>query len=96
MTKDEFETIIIPFLTYYWDKTHYYNLLDNKWCEPIRLGNMVLFCSKSYVPDDVIIVDDNDNIIDGYHICRNNEWKGEKIRDKLISLDVYTPIDQEV
>jgi hypothetical protein len=91
MTKHEFETVILPFLDYYFEKTNYYNILDDLWCKPIRIGKMVLFCSKLYVPDDIIIVDDDDNIIDGYHVCRDNDWKGEKILNKLISLGVYTP-----
>lgn len=95
MTKHEFETIIIPFLTYYWNKTHYYNILDNKWCEPIRIGNMILFCSKLYIPDAIIIVDDKDNIIDGYYVCRDISWKNKPIKETLINLGVYTP-DQEL
>lgn len=91
MTKQEFETVIIPFLDYYWGQTKYYSVLNNLWCKPIRIGNMILFCSKLYIPDDIIIVDDDDNIIDGYHVCRDNVWNGENIKDKLISLGVYQP-----
>lgn len=89
MTKYEFETVIIPFLNYYWGKTHYYNIIDNKWGKPIRIGNMILFCTKTYVPDDIIIVDSDDNIIDGYHVCRDNSWNGELIKDKLKTLKVW-------
>lgn len=89
MTKHEFENVILPFLDYYFDKTNYYSILDNMWSKPIRIGNMILFCSKLYVPDDVIIVDNDDNIIDGYHVCRSNEWNGENIKNKLITLGLW-------
>lgn len=93
MTKHEFETVIIPFLNYYWDKTHYYNnILDNMWCEPIRIGNMILFCSKLYIPDAVIIVNSDDDIIDGYHVCKDNKWRGVDIKEKLISLGVWEEV----
>lgn len=88
MTKDQFESIIIPFLNYYWEKTQYYNI-GKLWDEQIRIGNMILHCSKSYIPDDIIIIDQEDNIIDGYYVCRNNKWNNEVIKDTLITLGVF-------
>lgn len=93
MTKSEFENIILPFLHYYFNKTTFYRGLGKEWGEPIRIGNMILFCTKSYIPDDIIIVDHNDNIVDGYHVCRDNLWNGVNIKDKLISLGMWREED---
>lgn len=95
MTKNEFQNTILPFLDYYWTKTHYYDMLNGMWGRPIRIGNMVLFCTKSYIPDNIIIVDADDNIVDGYHICHDNMWNGELIRDKLLSLGMWQQEEEQ-
>lgn len=92
MTRDEFETVVIPFLHLYWEKHNYYDLLDGMWGKPIRIGNMILFCTTSYIPDDIIIVDDNDNIVDGYHVTRDNSWNNISIEEQLTKLGIYSSL----
>lgn len=79
----------------YWENCNYYHLLSDMWSKPIRIGNMVLFCTTSYIPDAIIIVDNNDNIVDGYHVTRDNTWNGISIEKRLIELGVYTPAEEE-
>lgn len=83
MTNDEFELSILPFLDYIFDKCSYYSCLDSSKRErPFILGNMVLVCSKSYVPDQLLILDKDQNIIDGIEICPTDAmWNYKKISD---------------
>lgn len=83
MTNDEFELSILPFLDYIFDKSPYYSCLASGMREvPFILGNMVLVCSKSYVPDQLLILDKDQNFIDGIEICATDAvWNGRKISD---------------
>lgn len=83
MTNDEFELSILPFLDYIFDKCPYYSCLDfSKREQPFILGNMVLVCSKSYVPDQLLILDKNQNVIDGIEICPTDAtWNNQKVSE---------------
>lgn len=87
MTRPEFEFTILPFINFYWRRTKYHVLPKD---EMFRLGQMVFFCGKTYIPDSLIFLDDQDNIIDGFHVCGHNMWKGEDIKTKLEELGVWT------
>ena len=87
MTKNEFEFTILPFINFYWKRTFYHVLPKD---EEFRLGQMVMFCSKTYIPDAVIFLNEQDDIVDGFFVCGYNTWKGEKIKTKLESLGVWS------
>lgn len=83
MTRNDFDKIILPFLDYYWKVTPYTTLLA--WTHnPIRIGKMVLFCGKCRVPDALLIVDDNDEPIDGMYITGFYEWKGQDVETLML------------
>ncbi len=86
MTQPEFERILLPFIDYYWKQTKYHVWPKD---EEFRLGQMVIFCGKTYIPDAVIILNNNDDIIDGFYVCGHNTWKGQKIKDKLQELGMW-------
>jgi hypothetical protein len=81
MTQSEFESSIIPFLDYLWKKTHYYNIFKHN-VIPFILGNLVLVCSKSYIPDQLLILDKDQNVIDGIEICPTDAtWNNRKVSE---------------
>lgn len=86
MTKNEFEFTILPFINFYWKRTLYHILPKD---EEFRLGQMVMFCSKTYIPDAVIFLDKNDDIIDGFYVCAKPYWKGVLVKNKLEELGVW-------
>ena len=92
MTKNEFKNAVIPFVELYWKKTLFMNFPQSK-PKQLRLGKMVVFCRQSFVPDSVIILDDNENIIVGFHLCDHNQWQGEDIQSKLEELGVWEEDD---
>ena len=86
MTQPEFEFTILPFINLYWKQTHYHVWPKD---QEFRLGQMVFFCSKTYIPDAVIFLNEQDDIVDGFFVCGYNTWKGEKIKTKLEELGVW-------
>lgn len=91
MTHNEFKDVILPFIDLYWERTKYFNWPKS---QQIRLGQMILFCHQTFIPDDVIVVDNNDDIIDGFHVCGQNLWKGEIIKNKLEELGVWRDVEE--
>ena len=89
MTKSEFKDVILPFVELYWQRTLFMHFPQSK-TRQIRLGQMVLFCRQSFVPDSIIILNDNDDIIDGFHVCDHNQWQGEDIQTKLEEIGVFS------
>lgn len=55
---------------------------------PIRLGNIVLFCDKTHIPDVVLIVDEDNRVIDGYAFGKDYEWNGRSAREQLREIGV--------
>lgn len=79
MTKHEFENTVIPFLRYYWDKDRYFTLYSASEI-PIQIGNMMLFCSKSFIPDAILLFNENE-IVDGFFVCGDHTWDGLLVED---------------
>ncbi len=90
MTQPEFEHIILPFIDFYWKRTFYHTWPKD---EEFRLGQMVFFCSQHYIPDAVIFLNDQDEIVDGFYVSNHNKWKGEDIKAKLEELGVWEEED---
>ncbi len=88
MTRDEFKFAVIPFVELYWKKTVFMNFPQST-SQQLRLGKMVVFCRQSFVPDSVIILDNDEKIIDGFFVCGYDTWKGASIKDKLEELGVW-------
>lgn len=93
MTSKDFEEVFLPFLDYYWSKTHYFLL--GPYDTPIRIGQMVLFCSNCFVPNVLLIVDKDDKVIDGFAACGDYEWNGRSAREQLREIGVRLE-DEEI
>lgn len=91
MTQPEFEHIILPFIDLYWKHTKYHTWPKD---QEFRLGQMVFFCSQTYIPDAVIFLDKNDDIIDGFYVCAKHSWKGRLVKNKLEELGVWSEEDE--
>jgi hypothetical protein len=81
MTQSEFESSVIPFLDYIWKKTHYYDIFKHNEI-PFALGNLVLVCSKSYIPDQILVLNESAAVIDGFELLKTEaKWNSEFISD---------------
>ena len=85
MTESEYRNVILPFLGYYWGKTGYYKSFTGE--QIIKIGHMVLFCDNYYIPNAILILDDDESPIDGFNSIGFNYWNGKLVTDILNELN---------
>lgn len=81
MTREEFNSVVelsrLYFLIIYKDR------ILSKITEPqhVRLGNILVWTHTLFMPLSCIVLDDNDNIIDGYWCGGVDEYRNTPVSD---------------
>ena len=83
MTENEFKTVTELSKNYY-ELTEFdldlYDFLPKR----VNIGNVIIFCSKSFVPDSCLILNSHGVVKDGFHVCGEYYFNG-KLTSEIIN-----------
>lgn len=86
MNEKYFHDNIIPIVDSYWEYIDKFKInFENS---TYKIGKMIIFYCTSFIPDAILIFDDNDVVIDGFiSVDRQYMWSDKLVSDILEELN---------